>query len=307
MKLRAFAVCWLMAAPILAPGADKQIQELQRDIAILQQSIKDLQKSQDDKLSALLELSRQAIEAANRANTGVAVVNSSLEKSLKDLPEKLSGPVAGLASRINEMAGDIRTLLQSNNDMVTQLTRMQSKLNDIETQVKAVNIPAVAPPGASDAPAGAPAAERPPMPASAMYAAALGDYRSGKYDMALQGFASFLKWYPAEPLAADAHYYTGDYYFKQKDYEKAVAEFDLVKGFEGPTNSKLSSAMLYRGRALALMPGHKTEGATEFIRLIQKFPQSDDAKQACEGLKELGRNCPATAPPGAPAGGASGS
>jgi len=42
------------------------------------------------------------------------------------------------------------------------------------------------------------------MPPGDLYGAALRDYRSGKYDMALQGFASFLKWYPSEPLAADA-------------------------------------------------------------------------------------------------------
>jgi flagellar motility protein MotE (MotC chaperone) len=40
---------------VLAPAANKEIEALQRDIALLQQQIKDLQKSQDEKLAALLE------------------------------------------------------------------------------------------------------------------------------------------------------------------------------------------------------------------------------------------------------------
>ena len=43
MKSRSLLVCLLLAVPALAPGASKEIQELQRDIALLQQQIKDLQ------------------------------------------------------------------------------------------------------------------------------------------------------------------------------------------------------------------------------------------------------------------------
>lgn len=308
MKLRAFVVCLLVAAPVLAPGANKEIQDLQRDVAILQQAIKDLQKSQDDKLSALLELSRQAIESANRANTGVAVANSSLEKSLKDLPNQVSGPMAGLNARVNEMAGDIRTLVQSNNDMVSQLTRMQTKVNDIETQVKAINIPAVAPP-APLAPPGAaatvpPVVERPPMLPGDMYGSALRDYQGGKYELGLQGFANYLKWYPDEPLAPNAHFYIGLYAFSQKDFETAIGEFDMVKKYDFPTNNKLPQAMFYRGKSLDRMPGRRTEAATEFVNLIKKFPKAEEARQACDSLKELGRNCPVgVAPARTPAGG----
>ena len=77
MKLPSLLVCLLIAVPVLAPGANKEIEALQRDIAILQQNIKDLQKSQDEKLAAILEGTRAAMDAANRANTSVAVITSS--------------------------------------------------------------------------------------------------------------------------------------------------------------------------------------------------------------------------------------
>ena len=59
MKFRSLLVCLLLAVPALAPGANKEIQELQRDIALLQQQIKDLQRSQDEKFAALLEATRR--------------------------------------------------------------------------------------------------------------------------------------------------------------------------------------------------------------------------------------------------------
>ena len=76
MKSRSLLICLLLAMPAAAPAANKEILELQRDIAQLQQQIKELQRSQDEKFAAVIELARQSIEAANRANTGVAVITS---------------------------------------------------------------------------------------------------------------------------------------------------------------------------------------------------------------------------------------
>jgi hypothetical protein len=42
MKSRSLLVCLLLAVPVLAPAANKEIEALQRDIALLQQQIKDL-------------------------------------------------------------------------------------------------------------------------------------------------------------------------------------------------------------------------------------------------------------------------
>ena len=39
MKSRSLLVCLLLAVPALAPGASKEIQELQRDVALLQQQM----------------------------------------------------------------------------------------------------------------------------------------------------------------------------------------------------------------------------------------------------------------------------
>ncbi len=305
MKSRSLLVCLLLALPALAPGASKEIQELQRDVALLQQQIKDLQRSQDEKFAAVTELARQSIEAANRANTGVAVIQSNLDKNLRDLTEKVVTPVVGSSTRLNEMGGELRTVSQAVADLAALMSRLQAQLTDINNAIKVMQAPPAAPPTQSGQPGqpGQPAAasDVPPMPAETMYNAARQDYVSGKYDLAAQGFADYLKYYGNTGYAPNAQFYIAMIHFVQNNYEAAVKEFDMVLE-KYPDNNKTADALLYKGRALVKMAGHRTEGANEFLEVIRRYPKSDQSVQACTELKAVGRNCgPPAAPSRAPA------
>lgn len=307
MKARILLVCVLAAAPVVASAASKEIQELQRDIALLQQQIKDLQRSQDEKFASVSELARQAIEAANRANTGAAVIQSNLDKSLRDQENKVVAPVVGLGTRLKDISDNVNTLTQAVSDLTSTLNRMQAQLTDITQQVKTMQAPPVAPPQNPGGPGGGqPQAlsTGPCGPASDLYGNALKDYRSGKYDIAIPEFNDYLRCYGNTDLAPNAQFYVASYHYSQKNFDDAVREFDMVLE-KYPDNNKTPEALLYKGRALVQMPGHKTEGANEFREVIRRFPKTDQGRQACDDLKSLGYNCPvasAAAPKkGAPA------
>ena len=301
MKSRSLLLCLLLAVPILAPAASKEIQELQRDVALLQQQIKDLQRSQDEKLAAILEAARSSVDAANRANTSVAVITSTIEKNLRDQTDKVVTPVVGFSTRLNDMAGEVHTLSQAVGDLTALLNRMQAQLTDLGNAVKVMQAPSAAPPPQPGQPAQSiqPAAanDAPPMPAETMYNAARQDYVSGKYDLAAPGFADYLKYYGNTGFAPNAQFYIAMIHFVQGNYETAVKEFDMVLE-KYPDNNKTADSMLYKGRALVKMPGHKTEGGNEFMEVIRRFPKTDTAVQACDERKKLGYNC---GPPAAPA------
>jgi TolA-binding protein len=302
MKSRSLLVCLLLAVPAIAPAASKEIQELQRDVALLQQQIKELQRSQDEKLAAILEAARSSVEAANRANTSVAVITSSIEKNLRDETEKVATPVVGLSTRLGEMGGELHTLGQAVGDLTALLNRMQAQLTDLSNAVKVMQAPPAAPP-VQPGQAGQPAAgEAPPMPAEAMYNAARQDYVSGKYPLAVQEFADYLRFYGNTGFAPNAQFYIAMIHFVQGNYETAVKEFDMVLE-KYPDNNKTAEALLYKGQALVKMPGHKTEGAAEFMLVIQRFPKTDQAVRACDERRKLGLNCgaPAAASGRAPA------
>ncbi len=127
-----------------------------------------------------------------------------------------------------------------------------------------------------------------------MYNAARQDYVSGKYDLASQEFADYLKYYGTTGYAPNAQFYIAMIHFVQGKYDTAVMEFDMVLE-RYPDNNKTADALLYKGRALVKMPGHKTEGADEFMEVIRRFPKSDQSVQACTERKALGLNCGAPA------------
>jgi tol-pal system protein YbgF len=299
MKSRSLLVCLLLAVPVLAPAANKEIEALQRDIALLQQQIKYLQKSQDEKLATLLEATRGAVDAANKANTSVAVITSNIEKNLRDQTDKVATPVVGLSTRLNEMGGELRTLSQAVGDLTALVSRVQVQLTDINNAIKVIQQPPVAPPPQPGQPGGtASASDVPPMKAEDMYNAARQDYISGKYDLAVQGFSDYLKYYGNTSYAPNAQFYIAMIHFAQGNYETAVKEFDMVLE-KYPDNNKTADALLYKGRALVKMPGHKTEGGNEFMEVIRRYPKSDQATQACNDRRAIGLGCgapPATAP-----------
>ena len=217
MKSRSLLVCLLLAVPALAPGASKEIQELQRDVALLQQQIKDLQRSQDEKFAAVTELARQSIDAANKANTSVAVIASTIEKNLRDQTDKVVTPVVGFSTRLNEMGGDLRTLSQAVSDLTALLNRMQAQLTDVSNAIKVIQQPPVAPPAATrPGRRGAAASRRAPDVGETMYNAARQDYVSGKYDLAMQEFADYLKYYGNTGFAPNAQFYIAMIHFVQE-------------------------------------------------------------------------------------------
>jgi TolA-binding protein len=280
--------------PLSVRGADKQVQELQRDVALMQQQLKDLQSSQDKNFAAVTELARQAIEAANRANTGVAVVTSNLERTLESLRTTTTAPLAGINSRLNETSTELRELHQAVADQAATLSRMQQMLNDIKELAKAAQAPAAPPPQATSS---APAAEtKPTISGGDLYNSALSDMRGGKYDLAMQGFHDYLKWFGEEQFAPNAQFYIGTLHYQAKSYEQAATDFDNV--LEHYTrNPKTDEAMLYKGRALMNVAGRRTDGANTFKQLLRDSPKSDAAKAACDELKNLGMNCTAPAAP----------
>jgi tol-pal system protein YbgF len=291
MKLPSLLVCLSIAVPVLAPAANKDIEALQRDIAILQQNIKDMQKSQDEKFAALLEATRSAADAANKANTSVAVITSTLEKNLRDQTDKVAAPVVGFSTRINDMAGELRTLEQAVSDLNASVNKLQVQLTDISNAIKVIQQPPAAPPPTQPGqPTGASASEVPPTSAETMYNSARQDYVGGKYDLAVQGFSDYLKYYGNTGYAPNAQFYIAMIHFAQGNYETAVKEFDMVLE-KYPDNNKTADALLYKGRALVKMPGHKTEGSNEFMEVIRRYPKSDQAVQACTDRKALGLGC----------------
>lgn len=301
---RRFMLCALAAAMaiVLAPmgsrAADPKLLDLQRDVASLQEQVRLLKESQDRQLTALTVLVQQALDTSNRSNTGVAVIQNNLQQSLKDIESKVVTPVAGLGARLDGMDQDMRALQQSVTDLNGMLGKLQQQMTDLNNAVKILQTPPPAPPtaatGSGDA-AAAPVPDTPTISAQDLYANANRDRGGKKYDLALQEYQQYLKWYGNTALAPNAQYYIGDIHSRQKDFEAAVHDFDTVLE-KYSDNNKTPDALYSKGLALKSL-SRLTESHSEFLELIKRFPRNDLAAQACEQLKSMGYNCPVAKAP----------
>jgi len=297
----AVAAALFCLAPSPAPAASKEIQELQRDVAQLQDQLRQLQQSQDRQLAAIQALVQQSLSAANDATKSVAVIQSGFQQNLRDQESKVVTPVVGLNTRMDQMSQDMRTLQQAVSDLTAGLSKMQAQLTDLNNAVKVMQTPAVPPPGATGAPTGggmasapgapaAPANDTPTMSASDLYANAQRDRQGGKLDLAVQEFGDYIRWYGNTELAPNAQYYIASIHASQGDYDGAIREYDMVLE-KYPDNNKTADAMYGKGVALARL-GRRTDGAREFQELIKRFPSNSLAGQACTQLTNMGLKCP---------------
>ena len=284
----------LMASPTLAFAASKEILELQRDLTQLQQQVKDLQRSQDEKFAALQVLVQQAVDNASKANTAVAVIQSGFQQNIRDTETKIVAPVVGLASRMDQVSNDLRTVQQAVSDVTGLMAKLQAQLTDLGNAVKVMQAPAPPPPAQTGPGGGATAPpETPTISATDLYSNARRDMSGGKLDLAVQEFSDYLKWYGSTELAPNAQYYLAYIHSSQGDYDHAVPEFDMVLE-KYPDNNKTPDALYNKGLALTKM-GRRTDGAQEYRELIQRFPANDLSKRACDQLKGMGLSCGARA------------
>ena len=273
---------------LLTPGAvfaaSKEQQEMQRDIAQLQDQVRTLQSGFDQKISAIQTLLQQTLDAGNKANTSLSVLSSSVSQMLdRELKDALR-PVAGLTAKLDNANNDISDVRSSIADLTTQMNRIQQQLTDINNAIKVMQAPPAAPPPSNVNPDAA--ARNVIPPAKTLYDNATNDYNKGQADLALADYAEFLRDYPDDPLAPEAQFFIGVTHFGQLKYDLAVSDFDAVLE-RYPEGKRTPDAYFMKGKALR-QGGHRDEAATVWRALRKKYPRSDQADQAAEQLRAMG-------------------
>jgi TolA-binding protein len=293
----------LLPAIIICPGltfaASKEMVELSRDVALLQEQVRTLQRSQDEKFAAIQVLVQQALDAANKANTAVALLQNNLQQTSRDQQSRVVTTVTDLGAKMDSMTTDFGALRESVADISSQVGKLQQQMVDIGNAVRSIQAPPAAPPTAvgTSAGPGGPGAESsglPPVPAETLYQNANRDRNGGKDDLALQEYSDYLKYYGDSSLAPNAQFYVAELHAKENNLDQALAEFDMVLE-KYPDNNKTPDALYMKGATLVKM-GKRTQGKQEFCELVKRFPSNDLAGKARMQVKSLGLTCGPAAP-----------
>src|ERR1700735_2322155 len=153
MSLSRVAIVFFALSPF-AFGASKEIMELQRDVALLQDQVRNLQSALDQKVGSLLTLAQQTSDSVNRTNTAVAIMLSSLNDTMKQQQQSLTGPVANVGQKLDAMSDDFRAVRESVLDMNTRMGKLDAKIADLENLINTVRAPAAPPPSSGTVPPG---------------------------------------------------------------------------------------------------------------------------------------------------------
>jgi TolA-binding protein len=294
MKLYRLAALHLVLLGCLpVPGLLAQKREdilsIQRDVAQLQDQIKQLQTSQDQKLTALESLIKQALDQSNQASASMTALQGALTDRLNDQQSKVAAPIAVLGTKVDQSADDVRAVRENLAALSNRVANLDNKLSDISSAVRTLSQPpAVPPPPSSGGPPAAGGAPIAPAGTSAesLWLNAFRDYSSGRDELAMMEFNDYLKYFPTAENAASAQYYVGQLYNRAKMYDDAVKAFDAVLE-RYPDNPKTPDALYGKADALA-HGGHKTEAAAEFKDFLARFPTHSLARNAQAQLHDLG-------------------
>ena len=115
---------------------------------------------------------------------------------------------------------------------------------------------------------------------TAVYLQAFGDYASGRYQSAVQGFETFLQRFPNNSYASNAQFWLADSYFNQQQYLVAIREFERV--LSEYSGAPKSPDALYKIAIAQLQLGASDEARQAIDTLNQRYPKSTATQKAQE-------------------------
>lgn len=269
----------LLLAPLPAAGVAKEIIQLQRDVALLQQQLRDLQQSVTQNHAVLKTLVEQATDSVNRMNASLAT----LQKTVQDAQ-------ANTHARTDTLAGQVQALADGLEEVKARLARLSQQFADTQGVIQSMDAKLAAaaqpPPRPDSLGAGAtPPVMTPPMSGEVLYQNALRDLNGGKFDLARQEFNDYLKYFPAGEFASNSQFYIGETHYQQARYAEAVVAYD--KGLQNyPRGNKVPESYLKKGFALIEL-GQRVAGSRELRIVVQRFPNTDAGRLARERLRRL--------------------
>jgi len=274
--------------PAVAPAQKREITEMNRDVALLQEEVRNMKKADDERFNAIDAALKQILDQINSGNRQVA----GLGTGLKDQMTKgVVNQVSAVGTKVDALGEDFKYVKENVSEVIERLAKIEQKVLDLNTAIRTMQAPPAPPatPNSTAAPSGPP----PGTSADGLYKDALRDKSSAKYDLALDEFRNYLAWFGDSEYGPNAQYYIGEIYYNQKNFDEALKAFDAVIAL--PKNNKTVTAHFMKGRTLVLL-GEKADGAREFRAVIQTAPGSDEARRAQAELRNLGvtASAPAT-------------
>ena len=270
---RCAVVCMALACVCATPAfaVDREHQQIMADIRMLQEQAQQLQ--------ALLTGLGDALKQ----------VNSRLdEQTTLERKAFADGKV-----QMDNASGDLRIVREKADETNVRLSSLSQEMEALHTSLPQPVAMAPAPttsnaaqPAGTTAPAAvAPTAGQTPQ---RLWDQTFSDYSMGQYPLAVQGFESFLKYYPKNDLADDAQFYIGESHFNTGRFADAATAYSRVIA-NYPGGNMVPNAFYKRGVALESTQGQTDAAKQSYETVLKQFQDSQAAILARQALDRLNR------------------
>lgn len=264
----------LSASPASA-AADKQHLQLMAEMRMLQE--------QHQQLQAILGTLQDTLKTVT---TKLDEQSAATRKAMAD--QTLA---------VNNIGDNVRMLREKTDETGVRISTVAQEIDALRQAIASQPpaVPAGTPPGGATgtepgttpqtpAPAGVPTGVSPQR----MFDASYDDYTSGRYDLAIQGFQSFIQLFPRLTQAADAQYNIGMSYFNQSKWAEARDEFlKTIQDYPQATD-RVADAFYKLGNTYEQLK-QVDNAKRAYEALIQRFPNAFTANQAKQALDRLNR------------------
>jgi tol-pal system protein YbgF len=277
------ALAYVSLTPATPAAADREHQQIMADLRMLQEQTQQLQALMND-----------LGEALKAVNSRIEDQTSLERKAFAD------GKV-----QMDTMSGDLRVVREKVDETNVRLGSITQELESIRQAIPepgAFPAAPVTPPATTDAaglptsPGTAPITAPPAAAAAApptgiqpqrLWQSSYADYTAGNYALAVQGFESYLKYFPKGAQAHEAQLYIGEALaLEKKDTEAVVAYERVIANYAG--SSSVPQAYYKRGRALENL-GDLGRAKESYDAVLKQFPDAQQATLAKQRLEAVSR------------------
>jgi TolA-binding protein len=243
---------------------------LRKDVTSLQERMARQEQSVDSRVKQLDESLDKATKLLARNS---ADVGSDVEKLGKD-QATINGQVQDMQRQVEAMRGEVESLKAEN-----------SKLRaDVDTKL------AAPPPGTTPTPPGGTVTSPggAVLDKDALFARAKKSFDDGQIRDARRDYADFVKRFPKDARADDAQVAIAETYYREKNLDQAVNEFQKV--FDVYADSDQADKALFRCGEVSLELKRCVDARAYFATLVQKYPKSTLVKPSKAKLEAIKKN-----------------
>jgi tol-pal system protein YbgF len=240
---------------------DAGIAELRSQVAELRESLQGLRADV------------AGLRAALEGGLTGAAAREVEDRRAREAQEALTGRLAAAERRAEDLADGVAGLEVAVATLAEQFARLETGSAGAATLRRSGS------PGTRQAGS--------PVSAEELFDRGMESFRAGELGQAVLDFGEFAEKHAAHPLAASAHFWIGEAYFRSRDFEHAAGQYQRAIDL-APTGERTPDALLRLG--LAHRSLRREDRAREvWARLMRDFPDSEAALRARAVLQQPGR------------------